>query len=1301
MFGIKPFVDASRSSRVQQAVNVYSGARNPVLMQVPKEAEKYVNNAMGNYHPSKVVTPHGLDRGNAIPLDVTFNEVPAINSDDGAAIGTWGIELDVKDFKPPQARVLAATRKGAFKYDCTRVVYGTKNGTVRVARNVGHMLSRVGDEIGVVVGEQLTREIDIGASPEYAKIFARSMDEERMQSARVMASAFQNAQAVQGLEDVTRHGIGLLEVPVEATRYVARLAIMYVETSLHNMDRTGSTVWNMNNPARVHVCDDWTTFRRLLAADMVVGPNNYVPWGTYSANPIPMEQEHVRFLRAAAAETVTFEHGQALITPMCWPVIQNLAVVTTLRLNGANNPDARGAFTAEVAYNAGRSWAARYATTEMYDEMVDFFMTMYWGIKGSNVSYAVPFNHREIALPVAEMQGYIMVPYLETDSMRAMQAADYSSAKYIDQVSTSVSKAAVIGMCVAWIKHRHVDYMLYTGTMKRNDMPDFMTFLQREGEYCPLWSMVQGCLESLGYRGSVGLILSTMCCTLVDEGYAQALLSGAMFRNTGDYLGWLPFIPSGSAAEGWVQPTCLEDAGVEVGHLATVVDVSNKIQKDPIPTILETSGVEMLTQLQVRKRSMLTGRPSWMPSRTKSGFVMDRPYMALTDSEGSRTRFAFRVNIDGWSALTHRDHDRYKLKWWVMLGCNGKMPNIKRIHGLIEPRTEGKSNSSKNMRPMMSDVDMQIDPAAKTTQIRIREIGGTSDRHITRVKRVQNAAQMMRKTLTAVKTKPTENKGKTMLAGSKTRTIKKEDMTRLKAIKPTKLQAYVREVPEVGQKETIAVQPIKARKLTPREEMQLELERMREMTPAQRVEVVCENHPEGESDEENVPTSERLNVEDFVPSQMSAEGGKSFNPFRERMTAMLEVHENRARQLRERVFAEKYQPAVSFVTESRFVERTDNSVQNSGDIKKRNALEEMMALRTQRFGDVTEAEQSIPVVAPKAKTRPIEIEDKKVNASEKMMARQTKMAESQDTVTNVPIVQERPRVHREEEENKNYKSMSIKDRISVENYLNMEVMAVQYLDLINEEILFKAGLWTVATMHLDMREMYLTETIAVLAQATLEKEGLVIPPEEIVGELIMRRDDYKTIEAKIALAATTRLYREIMDVVETGRLKEAIIAIRSQSDVRAMMTEKMKRKWSVTKSEDDDREWQDNLREPTINEDVPMDRIKEARDRLDTIREAMSNREIAISWNREFRLTNSIKRDMIYWELNLMFNAYARDMEVFEGEWPEEYAYYGYITLAEEVKNKKETNGNVTLFGEKKINKTRNQDSSTDRDQYN
>jgi len=1281
-----------------QAVNVYSGARNPVLMPVPKNADKYVNNAMGNYHPSKVVTPHGLDSGNAIPLEVAFNEVTPMNSDDGVTIGTWGIELDVEGFKPPHARVLAATRKGAFRYDSTRIVYGTKNGTVRTARNVGQVLSRIGDEIEVVVGEQLTREIDIGASPEYAKAFVRSMDEERMQSARVMASAFNNARAVQGLEDVTRHGIGLLEVPVEATRYVARLAIMYVETSMHNMDRTGSTVWNMTNPARVHVCDDWTTFRRLLAADMVVGPNNYVPWGTYSANPIPMEQEHVRFLRAAAAETVTFEHGQALITPMCWPVIENLAVVTTLRLNGANYPDARGAFTAEIAYNAGRSWAARYATVEMYDEMVDFFMTMYWGVEGSNVSYAVPFNRREIVLPIAEMQGYIMVPYLATDSMNAMQAADYSSAKYICQISTSVSKAAVIGMCVAWIKHRHMDYMLYTGTMKPNDMPDFMTFMQREGEYCPLWSMVQGCLESLGYKGSVGLILSTMCCVSDRLEYVKALLSGAMFRNTGDYLGWLPFIPSGSAAEGWVQPTCLANAGVEVGQLAAVVDVSNKIQKDPIPTILETSGVEMLTQLQVRKRSMLTGRPSWMPSRTKSGFIMDRPYMALTDSEGNRTRFAFRVNIDGWSALTHEDHDRYKLKWWVMLGCNGRVPSIKRIHGLVEPPMGGKSNFSKDIQPIISDVDMQIDPSAKTTEVRIREVGNTKVSNAM-TRKVRNAGRTRMKTMSAVTSRSIMGQQLSGLVTTKPKIVAKHEI-----LKPAKLHTYAPAIPAVEQKTEAPVQQLRAKRLTPREETQLELQRMREMAGTPRVEVVCENHPEGESEEEETQEkeNEKPRIEDLMPSQMAGDASEGFSPFRERMAAMLEMQHNRAGKMNQKRFAVAYEPAVSFVTENKFIEKTRSNVQKSEDIKRKDALEEMMMVRAKRIENVAMSKPTMTERTPIIENQLMEFENNnKSNALEEMMARRVQRTQNEENVVDFPAFQSKPKIQEEEQINVRYRNMSIKDRISVENYLDMELMAVQYLDLINEEILFKAGLWTVATMHLDAREMFLTETIAIEAQTRLATEGLIIPPEEIVSEIIMSRADYKTIEAKIALAATTRLYRETMDVVETGRLKEAITAIRSQEDVRSMMTETMKRKWSVTKNKDDEREWHDVLREPTIDEDVPMDRIKEARDRLDTIRQRMSYREIAISWNREFRLTNSVKRDMIYWEMQLIFDAYNRGMDVAEEEWPEEYAADGYITLAEEVKNKKETNGNVTLFGKKKENMMRDQDSSTDKKQYN
>ncbi|QJW70330.1 polyprotein [Erysiphe necator associated totivirus 3] len=867
------------AKRLERPRNVATRGPNQVLTGLPRERSDWNNPARGLYDPSFAVVPSGLDRGEQTPLEINYKPVNPAILDERVGDSEWGNSLDVNAFATPGIRLKAGFNEKAKKLLMKRIVFGTKSGVVRAARQVGDVLTRCDEPISVYEGAQLTRDLPVEVDPYYARGFVRSMDEDRMQNARVLASAFQNAGAVQGLENVARHGIGLLQIPVECTRFVVRLAVLYVESVMNSMSGRGRFAVSVPALAPIHEINNWTDFRRALGADIQIKGQNYVPWAAFTHNPLPNEVDTVRFLRMACATGLTVQVKNRLVAPMCWPDIPDLSFVTTYPIGNKSDRDNRYAYSAETAYNVGRSWCARYATTEMFDEFVEFFSIMYWSIRGRQSAYAVPFTNRTIKLPIAQMQGYIMVPYLGNDSRNAERAANYNSRMALENIGIYLTKASLLGMICQWVKQKRLDYLWSTGIIKLGDHEDFMSILRCKPHYAGIWSLVQQACTQMGYTGKVGKLISSVACAASLEEYTQGIMSADYHRNSGDYLGWLPILPMGSSASGWTNPVCLSKDVVKIGHSILNVEASNSVNSDVMPTIYETMDVEYSFQKQIRGYPALEANSVQQPGRTRSGFAMDLPFMAVTDHEGCRYRFGFRVNMRSWTATTSKDHDRYNLEWWVMLGAKVKDLQVENMRGVFsndeKPRKADHNRSRRITSSQYEPPDnSMVPPSQMDVQRKRREEAARS----------QNERELRSK----------ERKEKRRLERENRKQQIREDLGKMPTQQEDESNGHVGQVEGESQDSSVMEQKreeqaaLEEQRIMEgiarrrREEMEAEMMRMRELAGQQQQETVFENHPEGET--ETISAEPRMTI---TPSQ-TAEQMPGANPVADAMSSIVE-----------------------------------------------------------------------------------------------------------------------------------------------------------------------------------------------------------------------------------------------------------------------------------------------------------------------------------------------------------------------------------------------------------------------------
>ncbi|UHM27502.1 MAG: RNA-dependent RNA polymerase [Sanya totivirus 7] len=656
-----------------------AGITRPTISPIEEDGEPEAKGYVSSRYAT-ALAPSAFGTGK--PLKTVYVRVRDLHSAELAAIDVGKCNLDLTDIKMEPHEVGYCRRNGVLTL--AKRVMGTMKGTIRTCREFRISLDRCNETFTVLRGG-VPNITPIVLEPAFAAAFAVTTDDAATKSRKVLSQAFPDASS--NLTEVTiavRHGASLIRGGVEATRYVARGAMFYVETSFAQRERGDQVAVDVPYPVLLKRMSLWQEWRQDITDDAGTQRiRNYVPWWGMTGSAIPQEVEWATILRTAAAPVLYINVNGEWRVPMCWPEIPEPVFLTTLNL--PDNPPCRMAFHPTTIYQAFRAWCKQYlGGTELFDEYVQFFSTAYWKREDEYKRLIAPFPRPTINMPEASMRPFILAPFMKAENEQGGVLEHMSDLDHNEVIAEGVGTALLVGYAAGIVRWQQADYPLRMGIVHPREIHDFTNLFRRDSVGVPLWGMTQSVLKQLGYTGNIGKQIGGIHMGASSEEYAAFAETDECRIMSGHLLPYLPRLMDGCAAQGWHDPLPLGEPAAYTEQLTLFADIGKVAVKRMMASLQEVLGVEYYSFLQHRNSLDVSASQVYAPERLENGMTKDFQMMGVTDSRGHRVRWGYVLPQTAVMAVSEPTHDRFNLSWRVenvlnytmRAGMVGRLPGV-------------------------------------------------------------------------------------------------------------------------------------------------------------------------------------------------------------------------------------------------------------------------------------------------------------------------------------------------------------------------------------------------------------------------------------------------------------------------------------------------------------------------------------------------------------------------------------------------------------------------------------------------
>lgn len=648
----------------------------PPVDQEEPEARGFVSNSMWTALP-----PSALGSFNDLQLEFKKGTIPS--SGDTIPVENDFVSFKVDNFQLTPEEWMAGAAPGTTSGK--RVVMGSKKGVLRTMRQVTWNYVRV-EKVDVKEDWRLAEDDNLVIEPAFAPAFVTTVDDANIRAKRVISQVFVDADNnLAAITDITRHCRELLEGSVDCTRYLFRLAVMYVEARNASPVAGKQVSWDVSELAPIVEATTWNVFRTAVQDDISNGIDiNYVPWMQMRAYSLPQEVTYVRVLRVAASNRVAVRVGSgAHKAAFSWPQINNTRFYSGFGIPNTDEGRTRWKFYPSDIYIAARLWAARYSRLELWEQMLQLAELMYWARRdGGNA--ITGWRKVSIRLPPARMRGYLLAPYLRVHDDPAKVILEVGHEHHRRRTTEVITTLWLLGLGHDWVSWAMLDYAVLTGVLDQRDAGASMSIVRAGANSAPIWGLTEKYLNSLGYEGKIGKWLATMSTDLRFGEYAKNVLEGVKNRHySGCMISLLPKLPVGGGAQGWVQPFPVPAPFNRAMQLTMVAELPAATRQQIMAGLLEVRGVLWLYHKQRRDRLAPESNYIKGIDRTANGCVFDMPMMAITDRMGDRKRFGFEILRRALLTATESEHDRFSLKWQWSTMVGDDVLTVKALPGCL------------------------------------------------------------------------------------------------------------------------------------------------------------------------------------------------------------------------------------------------------------------------------------------------------------------------------------------------------------------------------------------------------------------------------------------------------------------------------------------------------------------------------------------------------------------------------------------------------------------------------------------
>ncbi|UKZ10723.1 capsid protein [Callinectes sapidus toti-like virus 2] len=639
-------------------------------------------------------------------LKTTFVKVGNLNTAMEYPTENPYCSMDVEDFRRCEDGVDIALKPQSFKDN--RVIVGITKGVHRTARQCKLDYVRYDGVMTVTPSLWRSQRVMLTPEPGYAAVFLSALDSDNLAARRALNQVFNDASNV--LADIgaaAAHMREMFERPVEVTRYTMRLAMMYVEARLLSPDPHGMVTFESPDQPEWVRATSWAAFRREVITDQKrFSEVNYIPWMSMTACQLPMEGKLVEVLAAASLPNLSLKIGDNYKPLMCWPSINNTRMITNTGFLASTEQGFWEFYPSQI-YAAARAWCGRYGDVDLLDQLLQFCFIMYWGdARRGGINVASGMTDLAICLPVANMRGYLAAPYLAVRDVTRDVLREIGTEDHKRQVSESVSTATLLSLGHSWVSWKYTDYLMLAEKLNETEIERRLGMVRIQSDRVPRWGMVQQFLNGLGYRGKVGNWLSRVGSMVTVQKYTRGYIEQKRVM-TGDVIPFLPRLPDGCGAQGWISPMPVPgDLGL-ANQAVVFSDLPKADMRRMVASLDELRNIDFWFTRQSRTSLTLTQTAAPRPKRAMSGVAPDMPFMAVTVRGGDRIRWGFTIPQASIGPAIYGTHDRYNLDWYVMRGSAEQRGVFIETPLETEPVNIGKQEQSEDDKLMRALEDQR------------------------------------------------------------------------------------------------------------------------------------------------------------------------------------------------------------------------------------------------------------------------------------------------------------------------------------------------------------------------------------------------------------------------------------------------------------------------------------------------------------------------------------------------------------------------------------------------------------------
>lgn len=538
------------------------------------------------------------------------------------------------------------SRFNGGKYDDRETLSGVYQGSVLEQMNVGRQwdvsLPSIAIYNGVSWGDHMIKTADAFSSMALAVPQAGSF------------SSFSSLQALLGNSN--------MQVPMElmgavrmmdqtasnSVRFLWRLALLYVAAKIR--DNRGGGMLTVTNISDVDFVNVETVDHFTGVLQGAVSGTNYVP---FIAHNLPvLQSRQVGLLLTACSNRISIDERQVV----AWPAIQGLSFL----YHGSN---ARVVpvlqFHASEVWQTAVAWATQYSDVKILHECVNAIVAL--GLRDNQNMCLTNLDKVQIELPVAKMQPLAMALILEPCSVEAHDLYEPVFTQVIEQQLCMMQLMGVLYWY--WVWHGPVFY-------------DRMKLLENSDEHAMevvlvgargprvIWGLVQHMLTSLGVKGKIGRIMSTVQHT---RDWKRFVKYAKMKRRSA--VQWeelackIPKISKESALWGTLYPLQLEKKYItgqwgSVGHIAGSRDIAE--------CMYSVLTARTVYKLQIHKGDGTVSVLDYVPDVNYAGRIADYQFFTTNDKWGRMYTPIFQMNDkEYYHMLVQPDAVRFHMNWYI------------------------------------------------------------------------------------------------------------------------------------------------------------------------------------------------------------------------------------------------------------------------------------------------------------------------------------------------------------------------------------------------------------------------------------------------------------------------------------------------------------------------------------------------------------------------------------------------------------------------------------------------------------